>query len=272
MDTPSKDPTRRFSDRVADYVRYRPGYPEALLRTLMDEAGLGPGSRVADAGSGTGISTELLLRSGAEVWAVEPNAEMRAAAEARLGSNPRFHSVAGTAEATTLSGASADLVAAGQAFHWFDRERFRAECVRILRGAPRTGRVALFWNSRRTESTPFLRAYEALLRRFGTDYERIDHMKLGPEVFEAFFGGSYEIRRFANHQVFDFEGLRGRLLSSSYTPAPGHPGHEPMLDELRRIFDRHQEEGRVRIEYDTELHLGRLAPGPLGLAERLAGA
>jgi SAM-dependent methyltransferase len=225
----------------------------------MDEAGLGPGSRVADAGSGTGISTELLLASGAEVWAVEPNAEMRAAAEARLGGNARFHSVAGTAEATTLPGAGADLVAAGQAFHWFDRERFRAECVRILRGAPRTGRVALFWNSRRTESTPFLRAYEALLRRFGTDYERIDHKQLGPEGFEAFFGGSYESRRFDNHQVFDLEGLRGRLLSSSYTPPPGHPDHEPMLAELRRLFDRHQQDGQVRLEYDTELHLGPLS-------------
>jgi SAM-dependent methyltransferase len=269
---PAPDPTRRFSDRVADYVRYRPGYPEALLRALMDEAGLGPGSRAADVGSGTGISTELLLASGAEVWAVEPNAEMRAAAEERLGGEPRFHSVAGTAEATTLPDASADLVAAGQAFHWFDRERFRAECVRILRDAPPPGRVALFWNSRRTEATPFLRDYEALLRRLGTDYERIDHKQLGPEGFEAFFGGPYESRRFDNHQVFDFEGLRGRLLSSSYTPPPGHPGHQPMLAELRRIFDRHQEEGRVRFEYDTELHLGRLAPPQLGLPERLAGA
>lgn len=258
-DRPTPDPTRRFSDRVADYVRYRPGYPEALLRVLEAEVGLGPGSVAADVGSGTGISTELLLASGAEVWAVEPNAEMRAAAEARLGGRPGFHSVAGTAEATTLSGASVDLVAAGQAFHWFDRERFRAECVRILRHRHRDGWVALFWNSRRTESTPFLRDYEALLRRFGTDYERIDHTKLGPEDFEAFFGSSYESRRFDNHQIFDLKGLCGRLLSSSYTPAPGHPDHEPMLDELRRIFGRHQEAGRVRLEYDTELHLGRLS-------------
>lgn len=261
-DRPALDPTLRFSDRVADYVRYRPGYPEALLRALEAEAGLAPGTGVADVGSGTGISTALLLRSGAEVWAVEPNPEMRRAAEDRLAGEPRFHSVAGTAEATTLPDASVDLVAAGQAFHWFDRERFRAECVRILRGAPSTGRVALFWNSRRTESTPFLREYEALLRRFGTDYERIDHKQLGPEGFEAFFGGPYESRRFDNHQVFDFEGLRGRLLSSSYTPAPGHPDHEPMLAELRRLFDRHQEDGQVRFEYDTELHLGPLAARP----------
>ena len=261
-DSPAPDPTKRFSDRVADYVRYRPGYPEALLRALRGEAGLGPRSRVADVGSGTGISTELLLRSGAEVWAVEPNEEMRRAAEERLGGEPRFHSVDGTAESTTIPEASVDLVAAGQAFHWFDRERARAEFLRILAPPPRLGRLALFWNSRRTESTPFLRDYEALLRRFGTDYDRIDHTNLGPEDFEAFFAGPYQSHRFENHQVFDFEGLRGRLLSSSYTPAPGHPDHEPMLTALRDLFDRHQQNGQVRFEYDTDLHLGPLSPRP----------
>lgn len=254
------DPTRRFSDRVANYVRYRPGYPEALLRALAEEAGLGPGKAVADVGSGTGISSELLLRPGCEVYAVEPNAEMRAAAEERLDGEPRFHSVDGTAEATTLPDASVDLVTAGQAFHWFDVERTRAEFARILCGAPRApGQVALFWNSRRTDASPFLRAYEDLLQRFGTDYREVDHLNVGPETLAPFFGGPYESRTFPNHQDFDLEGLRGRLLSSSYAPGPGHPDHEPMLSELRRIFDRHQEAGRVRFVYDTELYLGKLA-------------
>jgi len=253
------DPTRRFSDRVANYVRYRPGYPSAMLEALVAEAGLGPGTATADVGSGTGISTELLLRAGGELWAVEPNAEMRAAAEARLAEEPRFHSVEGTAEATTLPSASVDLVAAGQAFHWFDVERTRAEFARILRPAP-AGRaqVALFWNSRLTDASPFLRAYEDLLQRFGTDYAEIDHTKIGPDKLVPFFGGAFEKRTFPNHQELDYEGLEGRLLSSSYVPAPGHPDHEPMLKALRQIFDQHQEAGRVRLLYDTELFLGRL--------------
>ncbi|MGH9381192.1 MAG: class I SAM-dependent methyltransferase [Thermoanaerobaculia bacterium] len=250
------DPTRRFFDRVADYVRYRPGYPEALLRTLIDETGLGTGSAVADIGSGTGISAALLLRSGCRVYGVEPNPEMRHAAEEQLACEPRFTSVAGSAEATTLPDASIDLVAAGQAFHWFDRGRARGEFVRILRPHRQ---VALFWNARRSESTPFLRAYESLLLRFGTDYRQVDHTRLGREVFDRFFDGPYAGRRFPNEQVLDFAGLRGRLLSSSYAPAPGHPDHEPMLDELRRIFDRCQDDGHVRLEYETELYLGTLA-------------
>lgn len=253
MAAPSRDPIRRFSDRVADYVRYRPGYPEELLRTLEEKAGLGPDAVVADVGSGTGISSELLLRSGCTVYAVEPNPDMRRAAEEALGERPRFHSVDGTAEATTLADGGVDLVTAGQAFHWFDRQAARRELARILRPG---GRVALFWNARRTDASPFLRAYEELLRRFGTDYRQVDHTRLGAAEFTAFFSAAYESWSFPNRQVVDFDGLRGRLLSCSYAPAPGHPDHEPMLRDLRAIFERHEEDGQVRFEYDTELHLG----------------
>lgn len=158
--------------------------------------------------------------------------------------------------------ASVDLVAAGQAFHWFDRESALREFARILRsgagGPGRSGRVALFWNSRRNEASPFLQDYEELLQRYGTDYREVDHTRIGAETLAPFFGGPYESRTFPNHQDLDFDGLRGRLRSVSCTPGPGHPDHEPMLEELRSIFDRHQEHGRVRMLYDTELYLGPL--------------
>lgn len=253
MSRASSDSTQRFSSRVQDYVRYRPGYPRALLDTLRVEAGLSADSIVADVGSGTGISTELLLRAGCRVFAVEPNDAMRAAAERRLGGEPRFHSVAGTAEATTLPEADVDLIAAGQAFHWFDPRAARAEFTRILRS---DGSVALFWNVRNTEATPFLREYEALLQEFGTDYRAVDHRNVGPERLRDFFAGGYRTFSFPNEQVLDFDGLRGRLTSSSYVPGPEHPRREPMLRELKRLFDAHQEDGVVRFVYLAELHLG----------------
>ena len=249
---PSPDPRSRFSDRVADYVRTRPDYPEAVLAALQ-AAGVGPGSRVADIGSGTGIFSALLLRSGATVAAVEPNAEMRAAAEARLGREARFRSVAGSAEATGLAEGSVDLVTAAQAFHWFDREAARVEFQRILRVG---GLVALVWNVRREASTPFLREYEALLRRFGTDYGKVNHRNIDPAQIRDFYGGEVEVRSFPHAQAHDREGIRGRLLSSSYTPREGDPAREPMLEELDAIFERHAREGVVRIEYDTELYVG----------------
>ena len=252
------DSTRRFSCRVAEYIRHRPGYPAALIHTLRDEANLRPASVVADVGSGTGISSRLFLAYGCVVYAVEPNMEMRRAAESLLSDHPNFRSVAGTAEDTTLEDASVDLVTAGQAFHWFDAQKAQAEFARVLRP---DGWIAVFWNQRRTESTPFLRAYEALLRRYGTDYREIqDRTADEAKLRQLFAAGQYERRTFYNEQAFDLAGLRGRLTSSSYTPGEGHPDHVPMLRELEEIFRAYQEQGRVVIEYDTELYFGRPKP------------
>jgi ubiquinone/menaquinone biosynthesis C-methylase UbiE len=250
-----RDPTGRFSDRVENYIAYRPGYPDALVDALRNDVGLSARSTVADIGSGTGISSELLLRIGCEVYAVEPNSAMRRAAETRFSGETRFHSVDARAESTMLPDASVDAVTAGQAFHWFDRDLTRREFARILRPA---GRVALFWNTRRVDGTPFLRAYERLLMEFGTDYAQVDHRRVDAESLRSFFRGPWESRVFLQEQVFDFAGIRGRLLSSSYVPGSEHPRHGPMLQALREIFDAHQQDGRVRLEYDTELFFGPL--------------
>lgn len=248
------DPTRRFSDRVDNYLRFRPSYPDDVLEILRDETGLTSVAVIADIGSGTGISSELFLRNGNPVYGVEPNAEMRQAAERLLTRYPQFRSVAATAEATGLPEASVDYVVAGQAFHWFDVEKSKAEFTRILSAA---GWVVLLWNSRRLDSTEFLRAYEGLLRRYGTDYADVQQKAVSQKSLKAVFAeGEFTVRKLYNEQRFDLQGLQGRLLSSSYTPAPSHPNHQPMLRELDRIFDRHAESGEVCFEYDTEVYFG----------------
>ena len=253
---PGPDPRERFSGRVDAYVRSRPTYPAGLVPLLEKEAALRRSDSVADVGSGTGILSLPFLRFGNEVFAIEPNAKMRAAAESLLGDEPLFHSIEGSAEATTLPAESVDLVAAGQAFHWFDREPARAEFIRILR-PPR--RVALVWNDRRTEGSPFSRAYEALLRRHGTDYGAVDHKNLGADVFDSFFRPDpWKIRVLENFQDLDREGLRERLLSSSYTPPPGDPRHPAMLEELDEVFRTTARDGIVRMEYDTKVYVGNL--------------
>lgn len=248
--------TERFSDRVHDYARYRPGYPAAVLEVLRRGVGLAPDWVVADIGSGTGLSARLFLGNGNRVIGVEPNREMREAAETLLGDRPGFRSVAGTAEATTLESGSVDLVVAAQAFHWFDPVAAGAEAARILRPG---GWAALVWNTRRSESSVFLREYEALLRRYGTDYDRIRHDRVDAGALDRFFGGPYERRTVRNEQALDLEGLTGRLLSASYTPPAGHPDRAPMLDAAERLFERHQQDGRVRFQYETEVYMGRLS-------------
>lgn len=245
------DSTTRFSTRVDDYVRYRPDYPAETFDLLR----LDKDSVVADVGAGTGISTRRLLHTGATVYAVEPNAPMRAA-EAALGRNPRFHGIDGTADATGLPDDSVDLVAAFQAFHWFDRAAARREFVRILRPG---GQVALVWNERIEEGSPFLVGYEALLREFAGDYLAVRHNAIQEEDLAAWFGGGMKTAAFENAQRFDYEGTEGRLMSSSYAPPPGDPRHAPMIASLRRLFDATAEEGTVEFRYETRVFYGPLA-------------
>lgn len=252
------DSKERFSNRVENYVRYRPGYPRQVLQTLREECGLTPNSVVADVGSGTGILTKLFLENGNEVYGVEPNTRMREAGEEYLKSFPRFRSVNGTAESTTLASRSVDFVVAGQAFHWFDAQTARVEFARILKP---DGWVAIVWNNREKDASPFLRDYESLLRTYGTDYEQVAQKYPENDPLDKFFGeGASRGRSFSNRQEFDFDGLRGRLLSSSYAPAEGHPNHEAMLAELRRIFEQHARDGRVVFEYTTKLYFGHIHP------------
>ena len=252
----AKNSTTRFSSRVGDYIKYRPHYPVEILDLLAAKCDLTPERVIADIGSGTGILTRLFLENGNPVIGVEPNKEMREAGDACLAEFARFSSVDGTSEATRLPASAVDFVIAGQAFHWFDQLTTRIEFRRILR---EDGWVALVWNDRRVESTPFLREYEALLQAFGTDYQEINHKNVQDmAVFTAFFGAPPNEAVFDNVQRVDFEGLIGRLSSASYLPGRGDPRHAALMERAKQIFDGHQAGGRVALEYDTRVYYGRM--------------
>lgn len=249
------DPTERFTDRVDSYVASRPGYPAEVLDLVRDQAGLDGPFTVADVGSGTGIFSRLLLERGAVVYAVEPNRPMRTAAESASGAHPRFHSLAGRAEATTLPDASVDLVTAAQAFHWFDPAAARREWLRILR---RPAWALLVWNERLTEGEPFLAAFERFTTAWGTDYRQVRRAWVRGADMASFFGaGAWNERVFPNAQSLDREGLIARVASSSYMPSSG-PRHRAMSAALDRLFDDHQRDGRVTLVYETRVYLGRL--------------
>jgi ubiquinone/menaquinone biosynthesis C-methylase UbiE len=244
----------RFSDRVDTYVKFRPSYPVEAIDYLYGEVGLDAGSVVADIGAGTGIFSRLLLERGSSVVAVEPNNEMRAAAEETLAREPHFLAVAGSAEEATLADESVDYIVCAQSFHWFDREAARKEFNRILKAG---GKAALIWNSRMTEGTPFREGYDLLLKHYATDYEKMTHKNISEHDLAAFFKeGTMRVARFTMGQAFDFDGLKGRLLSSSYAPLPEHPNHEPMIAALRQLFDDTSEDGKILFDYETEVYWG----------------
>ncbi len=250
------DPTKRFTDRVDSYRRFRPGYPKALIERLAEVVAPSGEKCVADVGSGTGILTAMLLEAGYTVIAVEPNGPMRAVAESDLSRHRSFRSLAGSAEATGIASGTVDLVTAAQAFHWFDPVRARAEFRRIVKA---DGFVALIWNERDKTESVFAREYEELLLQYGTDYKEVDHSRTGMEKARVFWqGAEVTLSVYPNAQLLDRTALHGRVDSSSYVPHAGEKGHVELHAELDGLFDRHQRDGVVPFVYRCELHLGRL--------------
>jgi SAM-dependent methyltransferase len=248
------DATRRFSNRVTDYVEFRPGYPDSVFSALAQRLSPDLPRVAADIGAGTGIFSRGLLAHGFEVFAVEPNAEMRGAAERLLSAEARLHSSSGCAEATGLPSASVALVSAAQSFHWFDPEQCRREWQRILMP---NGIVAVIWNERHLGSA-FMQAYEAAMQslaEYGEVHRRQRDRDTVRRLFEA---QPFETLEYSHQQTFDWRGLRGRVLSSSYVPKPGSPGHAELFNELRQAYEAHQQGGRVQFDYVTRLHVGRL--------------
>lgn len=244
------DPKKRFSSRVENYIKYRPRYPPELIEFMISKNILSIQSNIADIGSGTGILSELFLKNGNKVYGVEPNTEMRNAAEKILQNYPNFISTDGSAEDTGLQENSIDLITVGQAFHWFNVDRTKREFKKILKS---TGYIGLIWNNRRKTGKGFSSQYEEFVSKYGTDYKVVRKSEKNVNDFYH-----YQRKVFYNYQDLDFVGLKGRLLSVSYIPLEGHPNYKNMLKDLQIIFDENEQSGKVRIEYDTEILYGQL--------------
>jgi ubiquinone/menaquinone biosynthesis C-methylase UbiE len=254
MTSQPADHTNRFTRRVPYYHRSRPRYPQALIALLADELGLRSSHIIADVGAGTGISSELFLANGHQVYAVEPNAAMLDEARRHYGHMPGFHPVHAPAEATSLPEASVDFVVAGQAFHWFNKPAARQEFDRILRPG---GRCVLFWNMRPHAENALQDAYNALMAAF--DVEGLGEFRQtagsrDEEELLAFFGGHFEERSLPNQQVLDYEGFVARVLSASYMPLPGEPRHDALMSQVNALFAQHNVNGSITLSYRTDVY------------------
>ncbi|MDD3119669.1 MAG: class I SAM-dependent methyltransferase [Victivallales bacterium] len=247
--------TQRFTNRVADYVRYRPGYPAALFDFLYGDGGFTPADVIADCGSGTGIFTRNLLERGHRVFGIEPNAAMRRAAEEYLHDYPLFVSVAGTAEDSTLPDHAVNRMVCAQAFHWFDPVRFRREAERIIRPG---GQLALIWNSR-ISADGIGAEYERICRETTAEYRQVNHHRLTENDFHRFFGSRSWQRYTWNHQQqLSRAALRGRYFSCSYAPAPESPEGRRADARLHEAFQRYSDGNIVTFPYCTEMYLVRM--------------
>ncbi|MBI3859512.1 MAG: ankyrin repeat domain-containing protein [Thaumarchaeota archaeon] len=246
---------RRFEGRADAYSKYRPKYPRGVVDSLAEVLGFDPGWVVADVGSGTGILSEVLLGNGNKVYCVEPNKDMRRAAEESLkGYIPMFVSVAGRAEATGLDAGSVDLVTVGQALHWFDPKGARREFKRILRSQ---GSVAVVYNHRRSESQAE-KAYSDVIEKFERGRAEIPDVD---DEYVADFLKNKGFKKFviANSQSLDADGVLGRLASASYMPSPGSPEWVGVGEAVRNMFGEHGKDGVVTLRYDTLVYVGKIS-------------
>ncbi|MEP6609102.1 MAG: class I SAM-dependent methyltransferase [Burkholderiaceae bacterium] len=251
-----KPATERFSDRAAAYVRGRPSYPDAIVDELEHARALASGHTIVDVGVGTGLSAEPFLRRGYAVVGVEPNGEMRTTGDQHLGAYPHYRSVAGTAEQTSLTDCSTDLLIAGQAFHWFDVSRAAQEARRILRPG---GWAALIWNDRQSSGSAFLAGYEELLRAHGVDYAKTIHRHADDKAIAQFFApASATHAAFDNPRELAREDLLALAGSASYMPGPHDPRHAATVLALNRLFDAHAMNGKVQMIYRTRMHYARI--------------
>jgi ubiquinone/menaquinone biosynthesis C-methylase UbiE len=251
------EPKKRFSARADNYSKFRPNYPEDIISYLESEKILYNNSIIADIGSGTGILSELFLKNGNLVFGIEPNMNMRNAAEYNLKKYENFHSIDGSAECTNMEENSICIITVGQAFHWFDQVKARKEFKRILKPE---GNVVIIWNNRKRSGSRFLEQYEDLLLTYGTDYRKIRDIQIDFENFYRIGKNSegYVREIFENYQLLDYPGLKGRLLSTSYAPLDDHPNYINMITELEKIFKENNQNGLIRFDYETEVYCGRL--------------
>jgi ubiquinone/menaquinone biosynthesis C-methylase UbiE len=250
----AEDFTRRFTGRARFYSTSRPGYPSRILDILRTEIGFDQTYVAADIGSGTGLLSELFLTNGNRVIGVEPNDDMRMFAEKSLGKFPKFLSVRGTAERTSLETATIDLVTVGQALHWFDCEAASREFARILKP---NGHVCIVYNDRNNQDC-FMKDYDQIVRKYARNRANVPN--IDDDYLSQFFRkGKYSKFSLANEQLLDFEGLLGRLTSASYMPSPSDEKQFAVLrEDIARVFKKHEKLGKIRMLYDTAVILGRI--------------
>ncbi|MCY3414699.1 MAG: class I SAM-dependent methyltransferase [Candidatus Heimdallarchaeota archaeon] len=243
---------RRFSDKVKNYIEYRPDYPDKVYDAIKKYIDINSNWVIADVGSGTGKSSLLFLNKGHQVIGIEPNDEMRVAAEHLL-SQYKFKSVNASAENTTLTDNSVDLIVAGQAFHWFDVDKCKQEFTRISKN----GYAVLIWNSR-SKKDGMMKAYEDFLQNSDTDYAEVNMFKNKDSDITRFFD-TVVVETIVNTQEFDWNGFLGRALSSSYSPKPSDPKYDEFVDGLSNIFESYKNESdRIKFVYSTDVFIGKI--------------
>lgn len=246
-----------FSGDVADYAKYRPSYPPKITQYMKKEFKLSNDHCVADIGSGTGLSSKLFLKFGCTVYGVEPDPAMRTVAEKKLAEFEAFTSIDGTAHDTHLPAHSVDFVVSAQAFQWFDQDMVKPEFKRILRP---NGYCVLLWNQHPFKGSAMAKEFDQLLHQYLPEFTQATRRDSIDEQLTGFFDQDFQRERFKNYHVMNFETFLGWTKSYAFNLRPEAPGYNDLMQSLRKLYEKYNDNGHVTFEYFTHIYVGRFAP------------
>lgn len=246
-----------FTGKANNYAKYRPTYSREFIEYLYSDVGFKKESVIADIGSGTGILSELLLERSETVYCIEPNDDMMSIAKNVLENYKGFKPINAPAENTTLVNNSIDFITVAQAFHWFDTDQFKHECIKILK---ERGKVILIWN-RMDMQTDIVLENEKINRELGSNFKGF-HNGINPDDNRAlgtfFKNGKYERRQFDNDLIFAMDNFIGRNISSSHAPKEGDENYNSYISALKSLFDAYSVDDLLCIKNYTICYIGEV--------------
>jgi len=245
----------KFSSKAEIYAKYRWDYDPKAIASLCQIAGINHNSVVADIGSGTGMLTAHFVNNVSKIYAIEPNAEMRAIALKNLAQYPAFVSIDALADSTTLPDNSVDLIVVGRAIHWFNAETTKPEFLRILKpnGWLATCRVT-------HEDLELLEALKILRKTESGWNVAQDKSKIleNNDLESYYFNNNYQTIK--QHSVIqeDWQQFLGRMLSHSPAPNSNNPLFPKFEAAAKKIFQSYSKAGILEIKIATEIKLGKI--------------
>ena len=253
----------QYSEKADIYDRSRPRYPKAFFDYLFSDVEISEKSIIADIGAGTGILSKGLLERGSTVYCIEFNQDMRTKLETSLKNYDNLVSIDATAEATTLEDSSVDFITVGQAFHWFDREKFKTECQRILSLG---GKVVIAYNLRVMSGVMTKECYDLTEQLCPNLKQNFGHMEYDTNFDKAFFYGFFDEKTlseklFLNNVDYDKETFIMKHLSVSYAPNKRDENYGKYVSGLEQIFQKYSDTSGVLVmPHHTMVLVGEVEP------------